>query len=45
MNILIIEDDKKLLRNLKRSLEEERYRVEIAADGEMGLEKGFIRDS
>lgn len=39
MNILIIEDDEELLKNLKRSLEEERYRVETATDGRTGLEK------
>jgi len=41
MNILIIEDDRELLVNLKRSLEEERYRVETATDGKIGLEKGL----
>lgn len=41
MNILIIEDEEKLLEYLKRSLEEERYRVETAQDGETGLEKIF----
>lgn len=41
MNILIIEDDKELLTNLRRSLEEERYRVETATDGRTGLEKGL----
>ena len=41
MNILIIEDDTALLSNLRRSLEEERYRVETATDGRMGLEKAL----
>lgn len=41
MNILIIEDDKELLQNLRKSLEEERYRVEVATDGTAGLEKVF----
>ena len=45
MNILIIEDDEELLKNLKRSLEEERYRVETATDGRTGLEKIGSRSS
>ena len=41
MNILIIEDEDTLLENLKVVLEEERYRVETATDGQIGLEKAL----
>jgi DNA-binding response OmpR family regulator len=38
MHLLIVEDDDRLRRLLKRLLEEERHVVEVAADGEEGLE-------
>lgn len=37
MRILIIEDEKKVARFLERGLKEERYTVDMAADGEEGL--------
>ncbi len=39
MRVLIVEDEQRLVRLLKRVLEEERYVVETAFDGEEGLEK------
>ena len=36
MRILVIEDEKKVARFLRQGLEEERYAVDIAADGERG---------
>ncbi|MBN2015296.1 response regulator transcription factor [Candidatus Dojkabacteria bacterium] len=39
MNILIIEDNKKLAENIKSVLKSENYNVEIALKGEEGLEK------
>ncbi|KKW10919.1 MAG: Two component transcriptional regulator, winged helix family [Parcubacteria group bacterium GW2011_GWA2_49_9] len=41
MPILIIEDEKKLVDILKRALKGERYSVDVAYDGETGLEKGM----
>ena len=45
MRILIVEDEKKIANFIKRGLEEERYEVHTAADGEEGLrlarEKSF----
>ena len=45
MRILVVEDEKKIASFIKRGLEEERYEVQIAADGEEGLrlalEKSF----
>jgi len=41
MRILIIEDDERILGFLKRGLEAEGHRVEIALNGEAGL--GFVR--
>lgn len=38
MRILVIEDERKVASFIKRGLEEERYIVETAADGEAGLE-------
>ena len=40
MTILIVEDEKKLVDILKRAFKEERYSVDVAYDGEEGLEKG-----
>ena len=45
MRILVVEDEKKVSSFIKRGLEEERYEVEVANDGEEGLkfamEKAF----
>ena len=38
MRVLLIEDDQRLSRLVKRVLEEERYLVDVAADGDIGLE-------
>jgi len=38
MRVLLIEDDQRLSRLVKRVLEEERYPVDVAADGDIGLE-------
>lgn len=41
MTILIIEDEKKLANILEKALKLERYSVDIAYDGNIGLEKGL----
>ncbi len=41
MAILIIEDEKKLVNILKKALKTERYSVDVALDGEEGLEKAL----
>ncbi len=41
MAILIVEDEKKLTTILKRALRAERYSVDVAYDGEEGLEKAM----
>lgn len=41
MAILIVEDEKKLVDILKRALKAERYSVDVAYDGEEGLEKAM----
>lgn len=41
MKILLIEDDKKISSFVKRSFENERFVVETAFDGHIGLEKAF----
>ena len=38
MRILVIEDEKKVATFIKHGLEEERYIVEVAEDGESGLQ-------
>jgi two-component system OmpR family response regulator len=38
MKILLVEDDERLARSLARLLEQDRHNVEIASDGETGLE-------
>lgn len=38
MRVLVIEDDKKLSRLIKRVLEEEHFTVDVADDGELGLD-------
>ena len=44
MNILVVEDEQRLGRLLKRLLEDERHKVETAYDGATGLELG-LRDT
>ena len=44
MKILLIEDEHKLVTALKKSLEIERYIVDVAYDGEEGLRKGLQKD-
>lgn len=39
MTILVVEDEKKIVEILKRALTSERYTVDVALDGEEGLEK------
>lgn len=39
MSILVIEDEKKIVETLRRALKGERYSVDVAYDGEEGLEK------
>lgn len=42
MQVLIIEDERRLVRLMRRVLEDERYVVDVAFDGENGIEKaGF----
>ena len=38
MHLLVVEDDPRLVRLLKRLLEDDRHVVELATDGETGLE-------
>ncbi len=38
MRILVIEDERKVASFIKRGLEEERYIVELAADGQLGID-------
>ena len=38
MKILLVEDDERLSRSLARLLEQDRHNVEVAADGETGLD-------
>jgi len=38
MRVLLIEDDKRLAHLIKKVLEEERFSVDVAGDGDMGLE-------
>lgn len=42
MQILVVEDEKKIASILKRGLTQERYSVDIAQDGEIALEKAEI---
>lgn len=41
MKILVVEDEKKVASFIKRGLEEEKYDVEVAFDGEDGLQKAL----
>src|SRR5258707_15217368 len=41
MRFLVVEDELKMARALRRGLEQEGHAVEIAADGELGLQKAL----
>ncbi|MFQ5898887.1 MAG: response regulator transcription factor [Candidatus Methylomirabilia bacterium] len=41
MRLLLIEDDNRVARFIKKGLEAEQYRVEVASDGEQGIEMGL----
>jgi len=41
MRILVIEDEAKVASFIRRGLEAEGYRVDIAPDGEVGLTQAF----
>ncbi|MFO7765540.1 MAG: response regulator transcription factor [Pelovirga sp.] len=41
MNILVVEDEQKVAGFIQRGLEEEGYKVELAFDGDAGIEKGL----
>lgn len=41
MRLLLVEDDHRVARFVQKGLEAERYRVDIAADGEQGIELGL----
>ncbi len=44
MNILLVEDDLRLARNLKSALNDAGYRVTVATDGFSGEEAAFVND-
>jgi DNA-binding response OmpR family regulator len=44
MRILLVEDDAKVASFIRKGLEEEQYRVEVAADGEEGLAAALVGD-
>ena len=44
MRLLVVEDDKKLARFLKRGFEEEQYAVDVAYDGEVGWYLSQVND-
>ncbi|MFH1458046.1 MAG: response regulator [Candidatus Omnitrophota bacterium] len=44
MQILIVEDEKKLAHALRRGLLEENYAVNLAFDGEVALEKSDVNE-
>ena len=44
MRLLIVEDDAKLARALSRGLEREGYAVDVAPDGELGLQRVLAED-
>ncbi len=43
MRILVVEDERKVASFIKRGLEEEAYAVDVASDGEQGLEMALAR--
>src|SRR5947208_1961672 len=44
MRILVIEDEIKMARAIRRGLEQESYAVDVAADGDAGLRAALARD-
>jgi two-component system, OmpR family, response regulator len=44
MRILVVEDDPRIATAIKTGLEEERYAVDVASDGEMGLDLASSED-
>ncbi len=44
MRVLIVEDDVKINATLRQTLEEERYAVDVAYDGEQGEEMAFVNE-
>ena len=44
MRILVVEDETKVASFIRRGLEAEHYRVDVAADGQSGLERVFDED-
>jgi DNA-binding response OmpR family regulator len=44
MRILIVEDEEKLAKSLKKALEAEAYAVDVANNGEEGFEAGLVED-
>ena len=44
MRVLVVEDEQRLVRLLKRVLEEERYVVDVAVDGDEAIEKAGYGD-
>ncbi|MFQ5804390.1 MAG: response regulator transcription factor, partial [Candidatus Methylomirabilales bacterium] len=42
MRLLLIEDDSRIARFIKRGLEAERYLVDVAVDGQQGIEMGQV---
>lgn len=44
MRILVVEDEERLCRSIKKVLEENHYMVDVAYDGEMGLKFAFQYD-
>src|SRR5258708_4717527 len=44
MRILIVEDEHRIANNIKKGLEQEYYAVDVAYDGEIGLDLGLSED-
>ena len=44
MKILVVEDDKKIAKFIKRGLEEEKYEVDVIHDGETGYRRVLEED-
>ncbi len=44
MRILIVEDEHRIANNIKKGLEQEHYAVDVAYDGEIGLDLGLSED-
>ncbi len=45
MKILVVEDEHKIANSLKQGLEQEKYAVDVAYDGENGLDLALICQS